>query len=213
MALTDNLVSYWKLNESSGNAADSVWSNTWVNTNVTYDVGKINNCAIFNNTAYFTTALTIGTVFTVSFRAKYTSIADDIFIWNNKFNCGINSWAYVWKIKWDDNINETLRTTWATYNDWNWHHIVCICNSWVVNGSYLIVDWWAETVTWTITTSSSTWNTIIWANSALNYKFTGNLDEIWVRSRVLTSQEVTKLWNWWWWLTHPFNQQDFFNIL
>ena len=48
MALTDNLVSYWKLDESSGNAADSVGSNTLTNTNtVTYSAGKINNGADF----------------------------------------------------------------------------------------------------------------------------------------------------------------------
>ena len=49
MALTDSLVSYWKLDESSGNAADSVGSNTLTNNNtVTYEAGKINNAAHFN---------------------------------------------------------------------------------------------------------------------------------------------------------------------
>lgn len=48
MALTTNLVSYWKLDESSGNAADSVGSNTLTNNGtVTYVAGKINNCANF----------------------------------------------------------------------------------------------------------------------------------------------------------------------
>lgn len=46
MALTDNLVSYWKLDESSGNAADSVASNTLTNNNtVLYAPAKINNGA------------------------------------------------------------------------------------------------------------------------------------------------------------------------
>lgn len=44
MALTDSLVSYWKLDESSGNASDSVGSNTLTNNNTaTYGAGKINN--------------------------------------------------------------------------------------------------------------------------------------------------------------------------
>lgn len=48
MALTDSLVSYWKLDESSGNASDSVGSNTLTNNNtVTYSSGKINNGANF----------------------------------------------------------------------------------------------------------------------------------------------------------------------
>jgi len=44
MALTDSLVSYWKFDESSGNAADSHGSNTLTNVNTaTYSAGKINN--------------------------------------------------------------------------------------------------------------------------------------------------------------------------
>ena len=48
MALSDNLVSYWKLDESSGNAADSVGSNTLTNENsVGYAAALINNGADF----------------------------------------------------------------------------------------------------------------------------------------------------------------------
>lgn len=51
MAITDNLLSYWKLDESSGNASDSVASNTLTNVNtVTYGTGKINNGADFGST-------------------------------------------------------------------------------------------------------------------------------------------------------------------
>ena len=46
-ALIDNLVSYWKLDESSGNAADSHGSNTLTNTGVVFSAGKINNGADF----------------------------------------------------------------------------------------------------------------------------------------------------------------------
>lgn len=42
--LLRDLISYWKLDESSGNAADSVASNTLTNNNTaTYSAGKINN--------------------------------------------------------------------------------------------------------------------------------------------------------------------------
>lgn len=48
MALTTNLISYWKLDESSGNASDSVGSLTLTNTNtVAYSAGKISNGADF----------------------------------------------------------------------------------------------------------------------------------------------------------------------
>ena len=48
MALTDNLISYWKLDEASGNAVDSEPTNpnTMVNQNtMPYGAGKINNAA------------------------------------------------------------------------------------------------------------------------------------------------------------------------
>ena len=50
MSLLTNLVSYWKLDEASGNAADSVGSNTLTNTNtVSYSTTN----AIINNSANF----------------------------------------------------------------------------------------------------------------------------------------------------------------
>ena len=57
MALTDNLVSYYKLDESSGNAADSVGSNTLTNTGtMTYGTGKINNGAVIESGKYLSIA-------------------------------------------------------------------------------------------------------------------------------------------------------------
>lgn len=50
MALTTNLVAYWKLDESSGNASDSVGSYTLTNNNsVSYATGKINNGADYGS--------------------------------------------------------------------------------------------------------------------------------------------------------------------
>lgn len=56
-------VSYWKLDESSGNASDSIGSNTGTNNGtVTYSSGKINNGAVFNGSSqYFTYPNTIQT--------------------------------------------------------------------------------------------------------------------------------------------------------
>lgn len=46
MAIADDIKAYWKFDESSGNASDSVGSNTLVNNNTaTYSTGKINNGA------------------------------------------------------------------------------------------------------------------------------------------------------------------------
>lgn len=55
MSLNTGIVAVWKLDESSGNAVDSVGSNTLTNGSVTYGAGKINNAATF------TTGLTSST--------------------------------------------------------------------------------------------------------------------------------------------------------
>ena len=50
-ALTDAIIFYWKLDESSGNAADSVGSATLTNNNsVSFATGKLNNGASFDGT-------------------------------------------------------------------------------------------------------------------------------------------------------------------
>ncbi len=78
MALSTNLVSYWKLDESSGNASDSVGSNTATNSNVTYGTGKINNGAIFNGSSsaftFATVPVTGSSSFSVSFWLKAGSL-------------------------------------------------------------------------------------------------------------------------------------------
>lgn len=62
--IADGIVSYWKLDESSGDAADSVGSNTLTNNNtVTYSAGKINNGADFgssNTNKSLSTTATLG---------------------------------------------------------------------------------------------------------------------------------------------------------
>jgi len=48
---TRGLVSYWKLDEQSGNAIDSVSGNTLTNNSVTYGDGKIGNGAVLNGSS------------------------------------------------------------------------------------------------------------------------------------------------------------------
>src|SRR3990172_8901595 len=57
MALIDNLVSYWKLDESSGNAADSKGSNTLANNgSMAYTAAKINNGAALTDSKFLSIA-------------------------------------------------------------------------------------------------------------------------------------------------------------
>jgi hypothetical protein len=63
MALSTNLVAYWKFDESSGNASDSVGSRTLTNNNTaTYGTGIINNGGVLNGTnqSFTRTSATLG---------------------------------------------------------------------------------------------------------------------------------------------------------
>lgn len=53
MAILDNIVAAWSLDESSGNAADASGNGNTLTNNgtVTYSTGKINNGAVFDNTS------------------------------------------------------------------------------------------------------------------------------------------------------------------
>lgn len=86
MALTDNLVSYWKADESSGNMADSVGSNTLTNVGTcTFGTGIINNGVITQrNTKYMQSSSSTGLnptdKFTLNFWVKWSSL--DTGNWN-----------------------------------------------------------------------------------------------------------------------------------
>lgn len=81
MALTDNINAYWKLDESSGNAADSVGSSTLVNSNIVlYTSEKINNGATFvlASSQYLSVAdnaaLSITGDISIAFWVKFTTL-------------------------------------------------------------------------------------------------------------------------------------------
>lgn len=62
--LLENLISYWKLDESSGDAADSIGGNTLTNTNtVTYASAKINNGAVLSDASKQTLRKASNTIF------------------------------------------------------------------------------------------------------------------------------------------------------
>lgn len=217
MALTDNLVSYWKLDESSGNATDSVGSNTWVNSNVTYSAGKINNGAVFN---WSSSKLSItpynSTTKTISLWAKNTSAPSS---WNQQSmwcealnsSAGIQDIAYIndwWTLKITASIYLWTTTASYTHTMWtDWHHIVMTIN-WT---SYtLYVDWVSvatgvsnvSTTYWTYWTigayrDSNNPSWIRWRN--------GSIDEVWIRSRALSSTEIEELYNNGDWLQYPFS--------
>ena len=213
--LATNIISFWKLDESSGNASDSVASNTLTNNNtVGYVSGLVNNAADFgtaNTNKSFSragamTATSYSYSIWVKMRTEITSGTQCFLTWSGvSTNVSLelyyeyNSGSPRISVRRSSNgvgfdfvyLNGALGTT-------NWHHIV--------------VTWTASTLTAykngtsaTPVTSSSTGSVAVTAGFALGaeWNYTGGalsiyascyIDAVGIWSRVLAQSDVDLLY-------------------
>lgn len=198
-------LSYWKLDESSGNAADSVGSNTAVNSNVTYSAGKINNGAVFNGSSakLLPTDITIfNGDFSVSMWVKRNADQDGYIFGRTQtaspygtFNIYFsNSSKTLIPGVYATNATFQLVTTTTTLTAGIWYHIVFTISSTTmkayINGTQEGGD---VTFSGTRANVGVTNFGMRYADSAVPYS--GSLDEVGVWSRALSSTEVTALYN------------------
>ena len=223
MSLTDNIVSYWKLDESSGNAVDSVGSYTLTNTNtVGYATGKINNGADFgaiNTNKDLRNTANLGMLFSTSFTYNF---------WMNVTTQPANNTA-VNPITWADNTTANTKgyNEIQLYND-NGTLQVYIDRRDSAGGdqpgqnrTFTLGTWYMLTYTWDgsnqnlyldgnatpILTGASTrtgtnsappdTDTMFTLGNApsLTRTFDGLLDEVGVWSRALSTTEIAELYN------------------
>lgn len=195
--LLTGLVSYWKLNEASGNATDSKGSNTLTASNIAYgNAGKIGNCFRFNGTSSKLTSgssLGISTAWSLSIPFK-TSVGGNLLndidfggskgigIWCDNASGGIEVYAN------GATIDFYLDYTTNTNNVW--HELILTYDGSNIR-SYLdgTADQYRAFSTFSATGSAFN---LGWDGSTF---FTGDLDEIAVWSKALTSTEVTERWN------------------
>ena len=228
MSLTGGLVSYWKLDESSGNASDSVGSKTLTNTSATYSSGVINKGAVFNGSAYLTNTSTFfadasgsisiwfktsisGTPGTCIFSQSITTANTRFVIFPSTASNG--------DVYFDITVSGiqqlTFYTTGLSLADGNWHHLVITMDS---GGNKIYKDG-VQVVSGTTyqvgTSATQKWFSAFTANhldiGATNYnnagyisKFNGSVDEVGVWNRSLTADEVSKLYSAGRGLTYPF---------
>jgi hypothetical protein len=218
--LSNGLASYWKLNESNGNAVDSVGPNTLTNNNgVTYSSGKINNGANFVRTSTQSLSITDGSQtglnitgdISVSFWIKISGIpanGQQYYI-AAKAGPGSNTQGYNFDYIRDDTdfpagshtaiaVNywkDNLRTYIAAPYDLGtgvWHHVV-IATTVASETASIYVDGVSQS---TSVLANST-NSIGASTESfiLGTDLDGSLDEIGIWDRVLTSDEVSQLYN------------------
>lgn len=209
MALADNLVSYWKLDESSGNAADSVGSNTLTNNNSTaYATGKINNGIDFESSSsnYLSitdaaqSGLDLGANFTISLWYKPESYAANHYIIGKYVATG-NQRSYLLSREAGNTLFYISATGTSTITS-------LVCTPTFTNGVwyYIVVTFNAGTLTMYVdgtSVGSSSGHSTPYNGTA---EFTigranggdytdGIIDEVGIWSRTLTSDEVTELYN------------------
>lgn len=222
MALTDNLISYYKLDEASGSVLDAHGSNNGTNTGATPGAtGKIGSAYDFDDNSadrvdcnfvpsgsnYSWQAWVYPTASTASRAWRIldsTANNQGSYIIYNTYNGGI--------IQFNKGTGATLQYARSTYklsdhvNEWT--HIICVWDGTdppniYVNGSDDPLS--AET----FTTDAVSWGAqelIIGNRSGYDRGFEGVIDEVGIWARALTSGEVVQLYNDGAGLAYPFSE-------
>lgn len=179
--LTQGLIGYWKLDESSGNASDSSGnSNTLTNnSSMVFGAGKFGNSAQCDGTAdYLNTASTISGIKSVSFWAYPAAAA------NNYFINLVNSSAYI-TINSSGVVSATGFSSPAIYVNG------------VLNGTVSATAWSQIAVT-TDTSINANAFAVGLTNDGSNHfcTNTSKLDSVRLYNRTLSPAEVSQLYNW-----------------
>ena len=211
--LLTGLVSYWKLDETSGNAADSVGSNTLTNTNVvTYLTGKINNGANFvsatSQKLTRTNILSGNNDITFAFWIKTSTASVSIL---GQYTSPV---AGVWWIQVDatgklifldyNGVSVFSATDTVTINDGNWH--LCVVR---INAALTSVDFSTDNSSfrnYTITSiGGSGLGTQDFSLGFHNGAYmNGMLDAVGYWQKLVSISEVGELWNSGNGIQHPF---------
>lgn len=225
MALTDNLVSYWKLDEASGNAADSVGSNTLTNTGtMTYAAAKINNGAVPASGKYLIAtdpSFSEGQNMSWSFWGRPASIPTDFFALTKRVTVTANRSFRIGNNGVDGTMLVSISSDGSSANEGSCtsnaaifvanetHFYVVTFDGTQASGSRCKIYKDGVDVTGTDATPStvfnSTANFYLGANEGGGLNWPGGwLDEVGTWNRTLAPSEVTTLYNGGAGLQYPF---------
>src|SRR3989338_1259097 len=208
--LTTNLVSYWKMDESSGNIADSKGSNTGTPTGTSVVAGKLSNGRSFDGASYISmgtgSSLAFGTgSFSFGGWIKTSDSGNYKTIISKTASNGGATVRYYNRIEAStgsfhasiaDGTNEANINCGSGFADGNWHYVMTVVN----RTSQLMINY-VDGISRCNTTISSIGN----VNSAQDFRvgilgtqgyyFIGTIDELGVWSKDLSPQEISDLYN------------------
>lgn len=211
MALADNLVAYWSLDEASGNAIDahSTYDLTETSGTIAATTGKVSGCRDFEeaDSEYFTIAdnadlsvgdidfswacwvqleAAVGTRWIISKRGgPDTSIEYDMLTDGNRFKFRVANGATT-GVATADNLGAPSTGTW--YFVVGWHdsvnNVVGIC----------VNDGTPNTTSYSSGSQNGTAALLFGATSAV-FNWDGLIDEVGFWKKVLSASEITELYN------------------
>jgi hypothetical protein len=208
--LLQNIISYWPLNETDGSAADSLSIHTGSCVDISYNStsGKLAGCYKFKNGGS-TSRVTVGniqpTTFSYSFWLKTASAStNDMFLIDNTdyssnwygYRIYIGSGGMVSFITCDgaSHIPEVTGTAHSVVDN-NWHHVVAVADSSANTiGVYVDTSYYSYSTTYDVSYFSGC-ITSFGQNGNNQYMYNGQLDEIGVWNKALTTAEVAELYN------------------
>lgn len=202
MALTDDLVSYWKLDEASGNATDSHGTNALTNVSAGSVPGKVGNARDFDTGTYLfigdNASLSVGsTDFAIAFWVRFDSLSGLKFVLRKgeEFYIYHNGASLVFEALTTGGY--AVRTI-GTVTTGTW---------------FFVVIWWDNTngsmcssLNANAAATTSLGSTFRDHNGSfvIGNSFNGSVDEMGFWKRVLTSDERTQLYNGGNGLAYPF---------
>ncbi|HCR92557.1 MAG TPA: hypothetical protein DIU47_01195, partial [Candidatus Pacebacteria bacterium] len=211
--LNTNLISYWKLDETSGSRTDSVGSNTLTDNNtVTSNPGKVGNAGQFiaANTEYLSitdnAALSTGDIdFTFSAWVYMDSLSTDTQVLG-KWSASAGQYEYLLERGSANKFRFYVSSDGSTYTSVQaatfgamsantWYFVVAYHDS-VNNTIGISVNNGAfDTVAHTTGVRDGTAQFDIGALAAGSFPFNGRIDEVGFWKKVLSTQEITDLYN------------------
>jgi hypothetical protein len=223
MALIDDLVSYWTLDEASGTRADSHGSNDLADTNtVTQAAGIISTAAQFTSANQERLVLSDTAIFDALSAATFAgwlyadSLAADI-TFASKYASSTAGFELTWSptfgfaAYWMNAGFQNGSTGTGGYSATTWYHIACVFDGAGGDNAArckIYIDGVSQTLNFsgTIPASYAT-NAAVFkiGMAAVSRYWNGRIDEAGFWSRPLTSDEVTELYNGGAGLAYPFS--------
>ena len=212
MALTDNLVAYYKMDESSGDMNDAHSTNDGTLDGCTQNVanGAINTCYSFNGTTDHVTLPSLQSDtshgafqfwFRIgSIRNSSTSGYRMLFFADgtntNAHDHYINFPDKDGRLRWRVYTSSTSSNFFTTKDSWaadTWFHIVCV---WDADTMYIYVDGSEDShQTFTVTGLAADNDCVLGAYSDDSVSWVGDIDEVAIWDDDITSTDVSNLYN------------------